>query len=338
MVRKIFSVLFILVFMPLFVVVFILFMVRYSLFNANYYKSALEKTGLYNSILDKGLNYALEGMSKGNVKSGVPSIFSNDSLKDIIKKTIAPEWLKKYTELIIDQSIAYIMNDSQKVEIIIPTSEIKKSLTDNATQYLDKTFANLPECTAEQLKKLEQQSGSESFNIDCKPKGASTLELNQQMMGSLNELINSLPENYNLGEKMMQGPYMAKTRDSIRQFKMFSNIGLIVLGIILFIIALINIQHFSSMLKFIFIPVLIVTLFIFPASFVGYFLLKSFASGFFVTLPNELKSVPDSLVSALFKGLFTNAGVFSGILVLFSIILLIVAYKMGKRKTEIVTK
>lgn len=146
MIRKFFSLIIVLIFVPLLFASIFLFSLRNSLLQADFFKNSLQKNQLYQEIVDQGAGYFSSAIGKeGGMKVGK---LSPQEFSDLVKQSLSPEWLKTQTENILDEVFSYINKEKNTVVYKIPISELKESLSKNLpkdSQEIQTQLSQLPD-------------------------------------------------------------------------------------------------------------------------------------------------------------------------------------------------
>lgn len=335
MIRKIFSILFTLIFVPIFFIALILFSLRFSIFNANFYKYTFIKADLYNQVLDKNTASMLKGLTHDGANLLGP--LSADDLSVVIKNTIDKSWAEEKINKTFDQALNYITGKSTNVSLILDLTDLKKKLNDNLATTLQNKLKSLPICTSEQLHEQQNQPGGEKFGFDCKPPTTNLNDLEKSITEGLTGkegLLTTISDQYDLGATMMKLPFFASAQ---RAF-VFYNIGTwLALGLSLFLlllIGLINMKNISRMLKWLGIPLLIVAGPMLFFALVGNFILPMLLSGYFMTLPTEVKVLVNILAKTASGQFFGYYEIVTGITVLIAISMLIISSVIHKKASK----
>lgn len=332
MLRKLFSTCFSVLFVVVFLITLILFGLNSGILNVNNFKSAFVKADFYNQIFDKGITYFLQGMT-GQGSTGLGPI-STDNITSTIKKSIPTDWLEKHVNNIFDQTFSFITGKSNSINIIIPVSEIKKSLSDNLSSTLKTKIDKLPNCTSDQMKQFNSQDTGNSFNFECKPSNMNTADLENSMLDGItgkDGLITKLPDQYNLGEIMSKGNFLSEVKRFVDLFRIGMWISLGISFILFAIIVLMNMKYIPGMLKWLTIPLLIVSIIALALGGIGYLTINSLVGGFTISLPNEFKVIIFDLIKSLTGNIFFGFELNAGIIFVISIVTLIVAISMQRK-------
>lgn len=334
MARKIFSCCFAVIFVPIFIIFLITLGIKSSVLTADFYKTTLQKSDIYNQILDKS-GSLLSGMVGGDAsRLGLGPIDTND-LQKILKDSIAPAWLKIQVENIPDKFFAFVYGKTTGLEIVIPLTELKKSLPENLSKVIKAKIEALPTCTPEQTKKLQSQKEGESMSFDCKPAGMDVSQIESGLLESITGpkgLITNLPDQYDIGKIINQSP---QTLPAIQRFFYFANLAFTVLMIasilLLVIIGLMNMKYLPGMLKWLAIPLIIASGAVLIFGLFGQATIMLLLGGYTTVLPEEMRNLLNSLISVFSQNLSFRFILYPGIILALAIGLLILAIVLGKK-------
>lgn len=334
MARKIFSCFFAVLVVPI-LVIFLLFLgLKTSVLSADFYKATIRKADIFNQILNQSgalLNSMVGGEQK---RFGLGPINAND-LQTVLKESISPAWLEEQTSKIADNFFIFAYGNSSTLEMIIPLTELKKSLPENLNKAFRTKIESLSVCTPEQEKKLQSPKEGESISFDCRPKNMNA----NQMVSTLLEpitgkegLITKLPDQYDLGQIINKNP---SSLSAIQRFFYFANLIFLALlvtsSILLLSIALLNMTYLPGMLKWLAIPVLISSAAVLIFGFFGQFTLRLLLGGYLSILSTEMKTVVNSLIKIFSENLSFQFIFPSGIIMAIAIALLILALVLTKK-------
>lgn len=334
MARKILSCFFAVLFVPIFIILLIVFGIKSSVFSANFYKTTLQKSDIYNQLLDRS-GSLLSGMVGGESSRLGLGPINTDDLQKILKDSISPVWLKTQIENIPDKFFAFANGKNSTLDIIIPLTDIKKTLPENLSKVIKAKIETLPTCTSEQTKKLQSQKEGEPMSFDCKPQGMDVSQIESGLLESITGpkgLITNLPDQYDIGKIINQSP---QTVPAIQRFFYFANIIFIILliaSVLLFVfIGLLNVKYLPGMLKWLSIPLLIASGAVLIFGFFGQVILMVLLGGYTTTLPAEMRTLVNSLIGVFSQNLSSHFKLIPGIILVLAIALLIVAIVLCKK-------
>lgn len=338
MARKIFSSCLAILFVPIFLVTIIVIGVKISAFNPNFYLSVFNKSDFYNQITQNLPSLLSQSFIEGDSVNAFNPLTGED-IAVSIQESINPTWLKENLQKIITNIFNYGSGKTYTIDAIIPLKDIKLSFIDNITQKFHEKISTLPQCTNQQVQEIQSQNLS-STALNCLPSGSNVEELEKQFKDSLisgdGSLINVLPDEYNLNEQFNKNPIILT---NIKNAFNYSNIAFYILLtaslILIVIIALINMKNTSVMLKWISIPILISAIFVLISVLFGNLALNTMASGFIIDSTAQIKSLVYALIGTTTKQFFNFYYYCSAILIVLSVVMLIIAIKIGKNSDEV---
>ena len=193
MVRKFFAVLIILVFVPLFVLISLIFNSRSALLNKEQVKESLVKTSFYDKLVPSAVSDLFESGAKIN-------LVTKSELTYVLNKVVPPDSLKSEIEKTIDVAYPYILSETDNLKIEYNLKSYKKTFVDEAKRLLAEKIRKLRTCNKKELKELTLDK-LEGFPT-CKPSGSSTNALiNSQISGDLEDALDGVPDNVTITEK-----------------------------------------------------------------------------------------------------------------------------------------
>lgn len=335
--RKILAVLFILIFIPVFLITLVTFNAKSTILNPDFYKKQFSKEKIYSQLVNTSLPSLLTGLFQGDKETFINS----EQLEVLVQETIKPEWLEAQITIILEGLSSYLKGKTATLEGKISLVELKKSLVPAFNKAMTEGWKDLPECTPEQMKNLERKD-KDMTSLECLPPDFDAEELNQQL--SLNEEdlgINQIPDDYDLNQLITgpQEPGQKNILETIRKTLVYIKTGLYILvGLCLFlliIIALLIWKPFSSILKWLATALLIPAGLLLIFALLSHFSSLAFIKGFLGTLPIQFLTLIDLLAATLIQPFFINLEIVSGIIILLAIIVFIVAHYLAKKNPVI---
>ncbi len=237
MVRKIFTLLFSFILVFTLLIAFILFNVRYTFLNAQFYIALFNKINLYEKI------YTIISSSPQGEEFAKQLQVSQEDVISLAKEIIPPSYLKENFEKFLPEFFAYLIGKQSFITFQIDTKEVKENLSSALENFVKEKIADLPPCPP------AQPPQEEGFPT-CIPKGQTKESFTQQFLSGLQkELAESLdmwPEKFP-HKDFWQGPFVAQV-SPIRAFLLtiFSFVLPILISISFFLILLItiiNLRH-----------------------------------------------------------------------------------------------
>jgi len=328
-IRRFFAIITILIFIPLFIINIISINTKLTILNTNYIKYQFEKSDFFNSLITTGL----PAFINSTMKSSTPDDVSQyQILTQGVEQTITPDFLKNNFNSLLDQINLYLLGKTNNIQQKIPLSDIKNSFDKNLSSYVSTQLDKLPTCTQNELNQLKNNS-----ELKCLPPGFDPNEVAKAMNNpDKNELISSLPNDFELGDYLMQ-KYQNKF-ESFRRFINFYDIGIYIITainiLLLILIALLIWKPLHLIIKWISTTLLIssATLVIFTA--IGLASSAIVSSSIVVTLPNEIQNIVRGLLLTIQIPFYLNLFYINGIIILISIIGLISSAKLEKNNSS----
>ncbi|MCX6806821.1 MAG: hypothetical protein NT135_01725 [Candidatus Berkelbacteria bacterium] len=341
MARKIFSCLFAVIFVPVFIAFLFAVNFKSSFFNANYYKKSFEKSNIYSLVTEKGIPAVVKSSLKGGAESMIGPL-TQDEFAKTFKDTIPPQWLKTQFEKTVDAVFAYIAGKSSSINVNISAAELKTAYGSNLTKAINEKLAAKPECGSAQIKKYVS-GGMRQLPQDCKISEEYVNKgINEVLFGSQGSLKN-VQDQYDLGAALSKSP---SPMQSLKNFYGVFNVvylALLISSILLLIfIMLLNIKYVPGMLKWISIPTLIASVIVLIiALFIKVIIVNIILGGLALNLSPDFKGAVTDLIKTIVSNSFNNLGIYCGIILLLSMVLLVVAVIFGKKfppKTQTAAK
>lgn len=170
------------------------FATELTLFNPNYYKSALVKANIYSKAIELAPQAISDAVKQNN--SQLP--LDQQVLTTIINKTISAQWLQQNSENIIDQFFNYLYGKNAQFSAVVDLSNIKPNLATNLNQALSDQYNKLPQCSKAQEQALLAQSGKVALNCRSSLLSSSDISVGLQINGQ-NNFIQNIPEKFDVG-------------------------------------------------------------------------------------------------------------------------------------------
>ena len=158
MVRKFFLTLLSLIFSLVFTIWITAFNLKYFFLNPNYYKNLLEKSGIYDQLIEIIPDLTLD---KQNFEFGnIPVRFTEEELLSIYSKVVTREYVQVQIEKTLDDTF-YSLNQGKNLDINISVEEPKENLQKEIQLLLEKKLRELPDCSEAELQSISSSEGSE---------------------------------------------------------------------------------------------------------------------------------------------------------------------------------
>jgi hypothetical protein len=328
-IRRFFAIITILIFIPLFIINIISINTKLTILNTNYIKYQFEKSDFFNSLITTGL----PAFINSTMKSSTPDDVSQyQILTQGVEQTITPDFLKNNFNSLLDQINLYLLGKTNNIQQKIPLSDIKNSFDKNLSSYVSTQLNKLPTCTQNELNQLKNNS-----ELKCLPPGFDPNEVAKAMNNpDKNELISSLPNDFELGDYLMQ-KYQNKF-ESFRRFINFYDIGIYIITainiLLLILIALLIWKPLHLIIKWISATLLISSATLVILTAIGLASSAIVSSSIVVTLPNEIQNIVRGLLLTIQIPFYLNLFYINGIIILISIIGLISSAKLEKNNSS----
>lgn len=138
--------------------------------NAGSIKSALERSGVYNSIVENALTQAQTRQGEPEAGS-IP--LDRPEVKNIITTAASPELLQAKTENVVDAVYAWIRGETPALTFSLEIGDIKTGLANGIEQYAIQYASSLPTCAPGASADVD----NDLFNASCLPEGADPKQL-----------------------------------------------------------------------------------------------------------------------------------------------------------------
>ena len=304
-----------------------LFGMRHTLLNANYYKSALKQSGIYNEVLENGGSLIYEKISENNNIMG--EIFSAKDISKIISSSISAQWLEEQTNKLIDEAVDYSLGKTQEFKFEIPLDQIKNTMLEGFISVFRDKFNTLPICTQSQIEAFELTGLSEVVN--CKPIGQSFAEIENSIRN--NDSLKVIPDNFNIGDYITQSPLIfSNIRNAVSTINIVFWSTAVVSFLLFLFIVLLNLTNISGLLKWTSIPLLIVSILFFIVVSIAK-LMMSFNLNSFMTVGPEITFDWNTLFTTLINKIYFYDLILSASIFAFALILLIIGIILGRKKS-----
>lgn len=339
------------------------------------YKRVLIEERVYDSLprllstqMSEGLTYspcdedpgACEGEGEDaseDDEGGPPDYFKNMEAEQwelLLGEILSANWLQAQTESVIDQFFVFLESDDPTPSITISLADIKSRLTGrNGVETVLKVIEAQPTCTQDQLREIINSFESDDSStelLSCRPPQEILDEYLSSMVETLNEVIESLPDEVVLGENFMDSDLdkevetdeddmqVGKTARRIRTFLRLSPIAPVVL---LFLVAILGVRSFRDLLRWWGIPFLLTGLITLVFSLLSMPIFNWFIETYVeVQIPGYFSSefvglgfdIGRSVIKSLVKAITIQAGVLS----LGGILMIVASAFIKQRRSELV--
>lgn len=145
-------------------------------------KSTIKDSGVYEKAPE--IIYAEITANPENKNSSIN--LSDPAIKSAALEAFNPEFLQANTESFIAGGYNWLEGKSENLNFEINLEPAKKDFVNNVVDTQAKLIAELPECTVEQLQKL-QSSAVDIFSLECLPPG---INIKQEAENAKKEILN----------------------------------------------------------------------------------------------------------------------------------------------------
>jgi len=331
MFKKIFAVILLIVFAPIFILTVLSWNFKLTFLNSVYWQKQLEKSDFYEKALDIVPKYLLQSLMQ-NETIDLP--FSDEQFDQAVEKNLSSEWLKSNIEKTIEQILGYLNGTYSTIEAEIDLRPVKNTINELNRSFLENQFTNLPECKS--IKEFNPKQPN------CRPPGMDLDELltkmskkDQRQTGKEN-IFENIPDSYNLGEILLktnhkQNPILL-LHQSFSRFKIGLYIMTTIVIILLLSIILLIFRPFVSVLKWLAVTFLIPGILIILTGLLTLNLML-FTGGLLITIPVDLKPIIESVISVFAKNIGFRL-LFIGLATVFISIILYISAVIFKSKQE----
>lgn len=137
--------------------------------NIDVIKSALARSGIYQTLVSDVLEQDQRQQSAS--RDMLP--LDRPEVQHIIKTAASPDLLQSKTENALDATYAWMRGETPSLEFNLETTDIKTNLANGLEQYAAQRIASLPVCPAEEA----DSARNDPFNATCRPGGADISQL-----------------------------------------------------------------------------------------------------------------------------------------------------------------
>ena len=237
-------------FVIFFLVAFVLFNLKATFLNVDFYKTEFVKANLYSQLTDLVPKIIAE-----TAKQKVGQAAQYKQFAQIAKKSITPTWIKQQTEKNLDSVFDWFYGKTNTLKIEVSLTPIKGEFEKLFFAELKKNYNNLPKCTSQ-----SQANSANSF--DCRAPGKSFEDVQTEIlrqMGSDNP-VNQFPDNFKweLGAASQNVPPIFANAGSISRiiswvFYIFLTLAILMLAIL----GILSRKSLRSMFRWLGIPLAI---------------------------------------------------------------------------------
>ncbi len=288
-------------------------------------------------------------------EGGPPDYFKNMEAEQwelLLGEILSANWLQAQTESVIDQLFVFLDSDDTTPSITISLADLKSRLMGrNGVETVLKIIEAQPTCTQDQLREIINSFESDDSStelLSCRPPQEILDEYLSSMVETLNEVIESLPDEVVLGENLMDSDLdeeietdedemqVGKTLRRVRTYMRLSPI--VPIGFLL-LIAVFGVRSFREFLRWWGIPLLLTGLIALVFSILSMPIFNWFIKTYVqVQIPGYFSSefvglgfdIGRSVIRSLVKAITIQAGVLS----LGGILMIVASAFIKERRTE----
>ncbi|MCL5795285.1 MAG: hypothetical protein M1338_02920 [Patescibacteria group bacterium] len=323
MCRKSVAVFLIILFVPIFILTVIGWSLKSTVLNPNHLSKQLDKNNIYDQVLNSAPKILLQTLSQGKDQPQQLPLNEQD-IANAVKESVTRDWLKINAQLVISEVLNYLNGKSNQIQATIDLKQIKSGLEKFQITLLKAQVSTLPECTS-------STQTNNNNDLNCRPKNMSVdqllVEINKNPESKQENLASGIPDTWNIGTILnpQNGP---STLTPIRQFISFFNIGWIAAAItsaVLFIlIALLIFKPLPSLLRWLATTLLIPGILLLSSATAN-LIISAFIKGSTWNLPAGLSDLANKLVAAVLSGFANRITYISIGIILIAIIFYIIA-------------
>lgn len=328
--RKFLAVLFIVIFIPLFIINILVFGLKTTILNPLYLQDKFSTSGVYEKVIEAALPLLVDSLSKGENKS---EQINTDILFKAASNSLDAQWLESQFDLIFEEFDKYLKNTSDTLKIKIDLKEVKKEFANNFSASATQGIENLPECSQQELEKMNQGNRQ----LQCLPPGFSKEDLSKASkemfsQNSQGNILSQLPDEYDLGQLITQGYNPILVQAKI--FFNYLNFGLAILtgfnALLLILIALLIYHPLPSILRWLSTALVIPSTILLLLAGLGYFSSNFIGSLLSSSLPTGLRETSQNVILALINPWQIKIALIASLAVLLAIIGYIIAHFLNK--------
>ncbi len=329
-------------FVPIFILCFVLYNLKTTFLSANFYKSEFRKINLYSELVE-------------NIPELIGGFAADEQSQEfarIAQESIKADWLQGEVEKNLDNIFEWFYGKKENFIIEVNLVPIKGEFEKKFFEQMEKEYNSLPECTgSESEMSSESTSGWELETVpedsatpfSCRPQGATFEEFQKEIMADSGEdnPFNEFPDNYKF-EKTAQEMTIPGAPSFLAgsPFKVFNWVFYILLFLTVGILALIGImarKSLRSLFRWIGIPLAIPSFFLLAVSIVGRVGINSFSSSSLYPVDPSVEftgisQIADSLIRSMIINIGNKKLIESGMIFFIAIILIIISFFF--KKTE----
>jgi len=336
------------------------------------FKLVFLRPAIYKTLIEEGqitdaLSSFLSGMAKTAMQGGKDPAINNplpgvspDTLGKVVEEAFPQDWMEEELGGLVDDFFVWFYSDEEELELTISLKEVKENLGSSFGDLIGETFSNMPKCTEDQVRKLQQ--GDQ--NIFCMPPGMSQADIAKfseafEKEGTFDEMFGALPDELDLLNLGLEEPsssskkaggeespleILIKVRDYAHLAFFILNIATAAVFVLLIFIGLLVWKPISSVFKKVGTTILVPSILVLLSSVVLVFFSRFSKPSNFLTLANpELEKMIDpamfdgvsSIVIDLVSKFTLYKMIESGAAIIVAIILIVLGVVLGRMKKSV---
>lgn len=325
MAKKVFTIIFIVFFVPCAILALILMNLRLTLLSADFVKKGLIRADFYNQAINKVLISLVNTNNQDGSFSFGP--VDKDELVVILNKALPPGNLQSQVENGLTNFGQFLAGERADLGIIFNLGEPKKTLESQLSKSLEKEWENLPTCS-------DSQADSEELAADCKPSDTiADVEVHNLLYDSSSGILKNVPDNLNIQNTWVKNLSVLDSAKNIYRFvDLGGKIALIVSLFLLLFIILLNLKPIFALFKTSGVALIIPSGLVMVGTVVFHIIFFAFVTANLkLGLLEELTSLSLALIKSIIGRYLLQTEIVSGVLVVIAITLLILAHHFYKK-------
>jgi len=330
MAKKIFTIFFIVLFVPFFFLTIILICLKGTLLNSNFLQSGLIKSKVYEQIVQKGLG-SLVKTDENNDQFALGPI-SNDKVVEITQSALSADFIKNEVGSALSNFANYIKGNSNNLDFNISLTEPKTIFEKQMRQAIDEQWDDLPACTSGDFQSEEV--------LNCRVSGQTSKQFADELFNDQDGILSKIPDNLNAQTlNLNNSQFLNNAIKSYHLLDIVSKICLLATIVLFILIIVLNLKPPYVLLYNMGLPLAIASAITLIVTLVFHIIFYTIAlANLKLGLPDNLVSLDTALIKATIGGFLVRVEIVSGIFVVVAIALLILSrhfFKKGVNQTAI---
>jgi hypothetical protein len=326
MAKKIFTTIFIIIFVPIAMATILLFSLRLSLLNPNFIKAGLNKANFYNQVAEEALTSLVKTQGSNNFTLGP---VNQDQAIAMVQNALPASFIKTQIETTLDNFSDFIAGKNNDWQVNINLINAKQTLASEYKSYLDKNWSSIPVCTSQDISNAQT-------SLSCRQTGDTSESITQEVFYGVNGIYNHMPD---VLTNQSLGIHDLSVFNQARNFYHYIEIGsaatLIVSLFLLLLIILLNLSPAYSLFQSLGVAIIVPAGLILLSFLVFHLIFFTLAiSNLNLGLSGSATSFVIVLIKAIVGRFLIQTEIISGGLVIISIVLLILASYLFKRSSK----